>query len=158
MSNIRNFNKNDKDYRKGDIFVEVDNNYYLMDDNVEVGSVVLTNGNILKQMSIEDISYYMQNNLFVKRVIATTNSSNMFNIPIFKIGNDYDIDDITTIFFEKENGYSISSTHNHNAHIRYYDIRNIVSFVLLNSIDCVYVLCDKDKNPIIKDGFLEIVD
>lgn len=158
MSNIRKFNKNDKDYRKGDIFVEVDNIYYLMDDNVEVGSVVLTNDNILKKINIEDISYYIENNLFVKRVIATTNSSNMFNIPIFEIGVNYVIEDITCKFFEKENGYSILSTHNHNAHIRYSDIRNIVSFVLMDNIEAVYVLCDKESNPIIKDGFLEIVD
>jgi hypothetical protein len=158
MSNIRKFNKNDKDYRKGDIFVEVDNIYYLMDDNVEVGSVVLTNDNILKKINIEDISYYIENNLFVKRVIATTNSSNMFNIPIFEIGDNYVIEDITCKFFEKENGYSILSTHNHNAHIRYSDIRNIVSFVLMDNIEAVYVLCDKESNPIIKDGFLEIVD
>jgi hypothetical protein len=157
MNNVRKFDKNDIGV-KGDIFVEVDNIYYLMDDNVEVGCVVLTNDNILKQISVEDISYYIENNLFIKRVIGTTNSLNMFNIPLFEIENGDNIEDITCKFFEKENGYSILTTHNHNAHMRYSDIRNIVSFVLMDNIGAVYVLCDKESNPIIKDGFLEICD
>ena len=154
--------KNIDSDKPSDILIEILGELYILDDDVEVGSVVLMPNNDINIINNDNILDYLDSNSYsTKRIVGTTNrvdiiiNNNIPNIDLKIIDNI--IEEITNSYFEKENGYDIKTTFNHNASNRFMDIQKIVSYTIEEIFSSINIEIDNKGKNVIIDGYLNLI-